>query len=558
MGRPAFAVLVALLPAVAVRAHGETTPRNTAPGVDYVGSAVCAGCHEKIYREFRRTPMGRSMSVGSDPELLKVASKPVAVAGSQSNRRFDVSRQGDSVYQSESEAGTFQWSFKLEYAVGSGVNGYTYIVRRGDYLFQAPLSYYSRAEKWELSPGYEFADYGFSRAVPAACIACHSGRPQPVSEQDGRYREPPFRELAIGCENCHGPGQLHVTERGKGLKSAGSIVNPAKLTARVAEDICMNCHQRGDTRVLQPGKDYLDFRPGTYLNDTLAIFKLSSGEDADLLEHHSAMKASRCFTASGGRLSCLTCHDPHRSPEGEEAIAWYRRKCRTCHSDPSCKLSTQVRHAQGNDCTACHMPKRTAGPISHSALTNHRIPATPGQPDRASAPSNELVHVNQPPGGATLPRITLLKAYGELMEKEPRFRQRYLNLLDTLGSETPDDAFVQAALGRKSLQDSSPNAAARAREQLSRAIELGFRAYTVYADLSEALERLGRLDESARVLVDGVALHPYTPVLYKMLAMRYIGLKQYPRAKETMQRYVELFPEDAFMRGLLEKATKQN
>jgi tetratricopeptide (TPR) repeat protein len=117
---------------------------------------------------------------------------------------------------------------------------------------------------------------------------------------------------------------------------------------------------------------------------------------------------------------------------------------------------------------------------------------------------------------------------------------------------------VQAALGRKSLQDPSPKAASRAREQLARAIELGFRANTVYADLSDALERLGRLEESARVLADGVALNPYAPVLYKMLAMRYIGLKQYPQAKEIMQRYVEIFPEDAFMRGLLEKATKQN
>ena len=144
------------------------------------------------------------------------------------------------------------------------------------------------------------------------------------------------------------------------------------------------------------------------------------------------------------------------------------------------------------------------------------------------------------------------------MDRQPQFRQRYLELLEVLGGETPDDAFVQAALGRKSLQDPLPEAASRAREQLSRAIDLGFRAYTVYADLSAALERLGRLDESARALADGVALYPYTPVLYKMLAMRYISLKQYPRARETMQRYVELFPEDAFMRGLLEKANKQN
>jgi hypothetical protein len=558
MGRPAIAVVVALLAAGTARTHGETTVRNTVPGVDYVGSTVCAGCHEKTYREFRRTPMGRSMSLGTDPFLLKLISNPVTVAGSQSNRRFEVFSKGDGVYQSESEASIFKTSFRLAYVVGSGVNGYTFLVRRGDHLFQAPLSYYSRAGQWELSPGYEFADYGFNRAVPAACIVCHSGRPQPVPDEDGRYREPPFRELAIGCESCHGPGQLHVTEHGKGLKAVRSIVNPAKLPARLAEDICMNCHQRGDARILQPGKDYLDFRPGTYLNDTLAIFKLPSGEDADLLEHHSAMKASRSFTASEGRLSCLTCHDPHRLPEGEEGIAWYRSKCLSCHENSSCRLSAQARQAQRDDCRACHMPKRNAGPISHSALTNHRIPATPAQPESPGVRDAELVHLNQPPGGVALPKITLLKAYGELMEKAPHFRERYLDLLDVFERQMPDDAFVQAALGRRSLQNPSPDAAVKAREQLSRAIELGFHAYTVYADLSDALERLGRLEESARVLADGVALHPYTPVLQKMLALRYIGLRQYSRAKETMQRYIERFPEDAFMRGLFEKAMKQN
>lgn len=503
--------------------------------------------------------MGRSMSLGTSPEVLNVVPQPVVVSGSQPNRRFEVYREGGRIYQSESEAGVFETKFQIEYAVGSGVNGYTYLVKRGDYLFQAPLSYYSRAGKWDLSPGYEFGDYGFNRPAAAACITCHSGRPQPVSEQEGRYREPAFRELAIGCENCHGPGGLHVAEHSKGLKAGGSIVNPAKLPARVAEDICMMCHQRGDARILQPGKDYTDFRPGTPLNDTLAIFKVASGGEGDLLEHHSAMAASRCFKASGGRLSCLTCHDPHRFPQGESAVAWYRSKCLTCHSDRSCKIPVKERLARDNDCTACHMPKRNTGLISHAALTNHRIPASPGkEAENQSAGSLELVQLNRPPNGTAAPKITMLKAYGELMEGREKFRERYLELLNQLAREMPGDPFVEAALGRKLLQDPSPEAAAGARQQLSRAIDGGYHAYTVYADLSDALARLGKLEDSVRVLADGVARHPYTPVLYKMLAMRSIALKRYPQAKQTMERYVELFPEDGFMRGLLEKAVKHN
>jgi hypothetical protein len=36
----------------------------------------------------------------------------------------------------------------------------------------------------------------------------------------------------------------------------------------------MNCHQGGHTRVLQPGRGYRDFRPGTPLYQAVAIFKL--------------------------------------------------------------------------------------------------------------------------------------------------------------------------------------------------------------------------------------------------------------------------------------------
>ena len=84
----------------------------------------------------------------------------------------------------------------------------SYVVRRGDHLFQAPLSYHRRIKKWDLSPGYEHSDYGFSRPILPACIACHSGRPQPIADRQGLFKDPPFKGLAsYGCENCHGPGE---------------------------------------------------------------------------------------------------------------------------------------------------------------------------------------------------------------------------------------------------------------------------------------------------------------------------------------------------------------
>jgi hypothetical protein len=538
---------------------------NTAAGVAYTGSRTCAGCHTQIYNAYLKTAMGRSM--GSPGERGELPHTEKAVTIQKSNHFYQVTREGEHLYQSEyaldpSGKIVFKTSHKLEYAVGSGVNGISYIVRRGDYLFQAPLAFYSRTKTWGLSPGYESGNYGFSRPIHAACISCHSGRARPVGNSEGMYANPPFEELAIGCENCHGPGSLHVSERSKpGSRSASSgrtIVNPAKLSARLAEDICMNCHQAGGTRVLQPGKQALDFRPGTPLAGIVAIFttplKAAAAGGTDLLEHHASMKLSKCYSGSEGRLNCLTCHSPHGMPAGRNAVAYYREKCLSCHQPDHCKTA-----AAGNsgDCVACHMPKREIGFIAHSALTNHRITARSGEPlpPAAFAQTTEdlpdLIFVNRPESPVAIPDIILLQAYGELMDQEPAYQERYLQLLDKVAQSAPDEPLVLTALGRKALREGK---IAEAVEYLSKTIEAGFSSQMTYEDLAEALSHSMRKDESIEVLRRGIAMSPYAPRLYKRLATRYIERKDYGEARRIMERYLELFPEDDFMRQLLSQA----
>src|SRR6476620_5603928 len=90
-------------------------------------------------------------------------------------------------------------------------------------------------------------------------------------------------------------------------------------------------------------------------------------------------------------------------------------------------------------------------------------------------------------------------------------------------------------------------------QYLSNALEHGSELTTTYADMGDAMSGAGRHREAAAVLERGIEASPYAPVLYKSLALEYITLKQYPRAHELIKRHVELFPEDSFMRGLLQK-----
>jgi hypothetical protein len=553
-------------------ARAAKSATGKSPKDDYLGSTACSACHGGISKEFSRTSMGRSMSVIT-PELLRSVPSNASLHDEKHDRHFEVYVQDGRLYQSEFQTGPeqqeiFRDTRRLDWILGSGANGMGGLVEKEGYLFQAPLSFYSKPQTWGLSPGYEFGDYGFNRPILAGCIFCHSGRSRPIAATNGRYEDAPFAEMAIGCENCHGPGAAHRTAVLAGANRSNGknlhIVDPSRLSPALSNNLCMSCHQTGDVRVLRPGKTYRDFRPGQPLDETLSILMepptRESPPQNDHLEHYYSMTLSKCYRSSGGRMSCITCHDPHVEPTPDSAPAFFAQRCLTCHNENSCRLPLESRHQTNppDNCVGCHMPKRDVRVISHSTITNHRILVRPDEPfpditfKQTTVSLPDLLHLNPAPGRTdSLPLLTLLQAYGEMAETRPQYTERYFTVLDQVEHTEPNNSLVQAALGRRDLKRGKFQAAS---EHLQHSLKIGPPQANVYGDLAESLSQLGRIDESIAALRSGVRLDPFNPVLQKMLVLRLIQAKQHAEAKIALQHYMQVFPQDSFMRHMLELA----
>lgn len=533
----------------------------------YVGSEACARCHLNKYRSFLHTRMGRSLT---DTNLAHAANLPLpgSYYNSTLDRHFEIFARNGKLFQSEyqTDAGgaeIFRSTQEVRWIVGAGANGYSALVQQGDYLMEAPLSYYIRTGKWEPSPGYEAADTGFSRPVLAGCISCHSGRANPADQDTGKFAAVPFTQISIGCENCHGPGAAHVrAESAGGRVSDPQIVDPGKLTARLENDICMSCHEAGDARVLHPGKTFQDFRPGTSLDETVSIFmvplKRGDPDNRDHVQHYFEMSMSKCFRATNGELRCATCHDPHVEPTAAQAPDYFNTRCMNCHATNHTCTAPAAARAQttpADNCIGCHMPQRAASETAHTSLTNHRILARPGEPwpdeafEQTSAALPDLVHLNRAPGRPdSVPALTLLEAYRELAERRPAYAPRYDQVLDQLEQSDPNHVEVQLGLSRRALKRGD---ATQAVAHLEQATQLDPQRGAAYADLARALAQQGRLSEAVAASEMAVHLTPFNPLYQKTLIDQLIAAQQYDKATAAMDRYVALFPQDGFMRKML-------
>ena len=344
----------------------------------YADDAACASCHADRARTYQHVGMAKSFSRPGRANLIEDFDAPPFVH-ERSNQVFEMRRRGDAIffrrYQLALDGTPFHlFEQRVDWILGSGHTSRTYLYATpGGELYQLPIAWYSQSREWRMAPGYDRADHeGVTRRVRHECMFCHNAYPAVAPESLSFWRAQSFpRELpqGTGCQRCHGPGAKHVETR-----TRETIVNPARLGTRLRNDICYQCHMQ--PTVIMPalrrfGRDVYSFRPGQALAGYAARIDIdeagmSRGERFEINHHPYRLEQSRCFTESEGRLSCLTCHDPHRKITD---AAHFRKACLSCHGRA---------HRATEDCTSCHMQKRRTQDVVHVVMTDHFIRREPG------------------------------------------------------------------------------------------------------------------------------------------------------------------------------------
>jgi predicted CXXCH cytochrome family protein len=352
---------------------------------------------------------------------------------------------------------------ELRYFLGSGKRGRTYLFEREGYWFEIPINWYAKRRQWDMTPNYLDAhEAPLTLPVDPGCLHCHfSGAAPSLPDARNHYAGAPVASGGITCVTCHGDPAAHLATKGKAPMADIDALDPSRR-----DSICLECHLEGQAAVIRAGKNLADFSPGDKLSD-FAYYFVYAGENGSggrATSQWEALLKSECKRKSGDRLTCTTCHDPHGSPEPEERVDFYRRRCLACHNQSGFEAS---HHAENPDCTACHMARPPSNDIAHEQVTDHWIRKRVSQQRLALASSGDLVAV----GGFAVDDRDLGLAYAQMAARGDRpAAERALELLRRAEKQNPSavDHELHAELGfLEQLSGQTQAAAAEYRQALA-------------------------------------------------------------------------------------------
>ena len=326
----------------------------------YAGNQACQECHAREFRNHAASPHSHTAQLIPLQQERPEFHSSQTVTDERSGAVYTV-RQGAGVNEvvatlgAQNKAATARWIF------GSGTHARTYVAQDGDKFLQLRITHYTADNTWNFTPGSVLGapiekalGDAYTPGQVAACFGCHST----VLTGSRQHLDFDHSILNVGCESCHGPSRLHVESEKNAEKNAGSgagsqatIIKPPLHDGAQIMQLCGSCHRF-----------------------PVAVKDENAASETQLARFPGvALPRSRCFIASNGKLSCITCHNPHQSTK-QQQLKSFDDKCIGCHTAPH---GTSCSRNMKSNCVNCHMPAEPVARNLPLRFHNHWIRKQP-------------------------------------------------------------------------------------------------------------------------------------------------------------------------------------
>jgi len=328
----------------------------------FVGSEKCRSCHQKEYDDWYSSHHQLAMqkadsnTVLGDFDNITFLSKGVKYHFYKKDENYYVNTQG--------QDGNYH-DYKIEYTFGV-TPLQQYIVPFGNGKYQCLHSAWdAKKSRWfDLQPKLKIKHNewmhwtGGSMNWNNMCADCHSTYLEKNYNSKTDSYHTTYAEINVGCEACHGPGDIHMDyyqnpDKYKNYFPPEMYMN-SNMNSKELVQKCARCHSRRSmvTNSFDYQKHYLDYYyPGLMRSPVYNI----DGQILDEDYVYGSFMQSRMYNSEG--VSCRDCHDMHTMELKKQGNAL----CLNCH-EPRYDSYQHHFHKINTDaaqCVNCHMPGRT-------------------------------------------------------------------------------------------------------------------------------------------------------------------------------------------------------
>lgn len=385
----------------------ETTAAQT--GVHYVGSEQCAGCHAAESDQWR----------GSHHQLAMQTANAGSVLGNfsdQTIRYFDSEtafyrRDGRYFVRTQNARGADE-EFEITHTFG--------VTPLQQYLVNAPGGRKQALQfAWDARPAegggqrwfHLYPDDDLRADDPLhwtgnyfnwnyMCAECHSTNVKLGYDAGANTFNTTFSEISVGCEGCHGPASVHVTQaegsdfddvyglsvdlndRGDAAwvmdSDSGIAKRSQPVTTQQQAESCGRCHSR--RTILASDYEFGEPLAATHLPALLEeSLYYADGRIQDEVYVYGSFVQSKMYAAG---VTCTDCHNPHSGQL--HASPNPNATCAQCHLPTTFAADSHAGPDSG-DCVSCHMPATTYMGVDDRRDHSFRLPDTAASGDHYGA-----------------------------------------------------------------------------------------------------------------------------------------------------------------------------